>query len=92
MGPKPAYFGAFSTTFGFPKSALPSTYGHANTKNIHILENFSGSDQNIHFGESEPNNRKIGNTPRHKKCTYFGENIYCFQEKKYLLHFPKIYA
>ena len=66
----------------FPKSELPSTHGHANAKNIHILRNFRRSDQNVHFGESEPNIREIGNTHQDtKKCTYFGENIYFLQEK-----------
>ena len=27
-----------------------------------------------------------------QKCTYFGENIYFLQGKKYVLHFRKIYA
>ena len=54
MGPKLACFGAFSTTFRFPKSELASTHGHANAQNIHILENFCKFDQNVHFGESEP--------------------------------------
>ena len=91
MGPKPACFGAFSTTFRFPKSGLPGTHGHANAKNIHIVENFRRSDQNVHFGESEPNIRKIGNTHLSKtqKCTYFGENIYFLQGKKICASFPK---
>ena len=67
MGLKPACFGAFSTTFRFPKSELPSTHGHANAKNIHILENFCRSDENLHFGEFEPNIRKIGNTHQDTK-------------------------
>ena len=85
MGPKPACLGAFSTTFRFPKSELLSTYGHTNAKNIPILENFCRSDQNVHFGESEPNIRKIGNT-KTQKCTYFGENIYFLQEKNKYAH------
>ena len=83
MGPKPACFGAFSTTFRFPKSEFPSTYGHTNTKNIPILENFPRSDQNVHFGESEPNIRKIGNTHQDTKMYIF---IYFLQEKNKYAH------
>ena len=71
MGPKPACFGAFSTTFRFPKSELQSTHGHANAKNIPILENFRRSDQNVHFDEFEPNIRKIGNTHQDTKMYIF---------------------
>ena len=81
MGPKPACFGAFSNTFWFPKSELPSTHGHANAKNIPILENL-----NQISGKLEIHTKT-------QKCTYFGENIYFLQEKKkYVLHFRKIYA
>ena len=81
--------GAFSTTFRFPKSELPSTHGHANAKNISNLENFRRSDQNVHFGESEPNIRKIGNTPRHKNV-HISEKIYTFSKKKKICaSFPK---
>ena len=89
MGPKPACLGAFSNTFWFSKSVLPSTHGHANAKNIPILENLGRPDQNVHFGESELNIRKIENTVKTQKCTYFGENIYFLQEKKICASFPK---
>ena len=82
MGPKPACFGAFSTTFRFPKSELPSIHGHVNAKNIHILENFRRSDQNVHFGESEPNIRKIGNIHQDTKNVHISEKIYTFSKKK----------
>ena len=80
MGPKPACFGAFSTTFRFPKSELPSTHGHTNAKSIPILENFRRSDQNVYFGE--PISGKMEIHTKTQKCTYFGENIYFLQEKK----------
>ena len=89
MGPKPACFGAFSNTLWFPKSELPSTHGHANAKNIPILENFRRSDQNVHFGESEPNIRKIGNTHQDTKMNIFRRNICFLQEKKICASFPK---
>ena len=94
MGPKPACFGAFSTTFRFPKSELPSIHGHANAKNIPILENFHKSDQNVHFGESEPNIRKIGNTHQDTKMYIFRRKYILSprEKKKYVLHFRKIYA
>ena len=47
------------------------------------------SDQNVHFGESEPNIRKIGNTPRHKNV-HISEKIYTFSKKKKICaSFPK---
>ena len=56
---------------------------------IPILENFRRSDQNVHFGESEPNIRKIGNTPRHKNV-HISEKIYTFSKKKKICaSFPK---
>ena len=82
MGPKPACFGAFSTTFRFPKSELPSTHGHTNAKNILILENFRRSDQNVHFGESEPNIRKIGNTHQDTKMYIFRRKYILSPRKK----------
>ena len=91
MGPKPASFGAFSTTFRFPKLELPSTHGQANTKNIPILEKFRRSDQNIHFAESEPNIQKIGNTHQGTKMYIFWRKyILSPRKKKYVLHFRKI--
>jgi len=75
MGPKPACFGAFSNTFRFPKSELPSTHGHANVKNTPILENFRRSDQNVHFGESEPNIWEIGNTHQDTKMYIFRRKL-----------------
>ena len=82
-----------ATTFRFPKSELPSTHGHANAKNIPILENFRRSDQNVHFGESEPNIRKIGNTHQDTKMYIFRRKyILSPRKKKYVLHFRKIYA
>ena len=82
MGPKPACFGAFITTLRFPKLELPSTHGHANAKNIHILENFRRSDQNVHFGESEPNIRKIGNAHQDTKNVHILDKICVFSKKK----------
>ena len=70
----------FSTTFRFPK--LPSTHGHANAKNIHILKNFRRSDQNVYFRESEPNIPKIGNTHQDTKNVHISEKIYTFSKKK----------
>ena len=92
MGPKPACFGAFITTFRFSKSELPRTHGHAIAKNIPILENFRRSDQNVHFGESEPNIRKIGNTQDTKMYIFRRKYILSPRKKKYVLHFRKIYA
>ena len=87
MGPKPACFGAFSPTFRFPKSELPGTHGH---KNIPILENFRSSDQNVHFGESEPNIRKIGNTHQDIKMYIFRRKyILSPREKKICASFLK---
>ena len=84
MEPKPACFGAFSTTFRFSKSELPSTHGHAIAKNIPILENFRRSDQNVYFGESEPNIREIGNTHQDTKMYIFRRKykLYFLQKKK----------
>ena len=93
MGPKPACFGAFSTICRFPKLELPSTHGHTNDKNILILENFRRSDQNLHFGESESNIWKIGNTHQDTKMyTYFGENIYFLQGKKNMCFISEKYT
>ena len=80
MGPKPACFGAFSTTFRFPKSELPSTYGHANAKNIPLLENL-----NQISGKLEIHTKT-------QKCTYFGENIYFLQEKKNMCFISEKYT
>ena len=79
-----AHFGAFCNTFRFPKSELPSTHGHANAKNIPILEKFRRSDQNVHFGESEPNIRKIGNTHQDTKNVHISEKIYITQHRSFL--------
>jgi hypothetical protein len=88
MGPKAVCFGAFGTIFQFPKLELPSTHSHANAKNIHILDNFRISDQNVHCGEYEPNIRKIGNTHQDTKNVHILEKIYTFaKKKKYVLHF-----
>ena len=77
MGPKPACFGAFSTTFRFPKSELPSTHGHIMPKIMYILENL-----NQISGKLEIHTKT-------QKCTYFGENIYFLQGKKICVSFPK---
>ena len=76
--------------FRFPKSELPSTHGHANAKNTPILENFYRSDQNAHFGESEPNIRKIGNTHQDTKMYIFWRKyILSPRKKKICASFPK---
>ena len=90
MGPKPACFGAFSTTFRFPKSELPSTHGHANAKNIPILENFRRSDQNVHFGE--PNIRENGNTHQNTKMYIFRRKYILSPRKKNMCFISEKYT
>ena len=82
MGPKPACFGAFSTTFRFPKLELPSTYGHAMPK-IYLFWRISAGPIKMYILENL--NQISGKLEIHtktQKCTYFGENIYFLQEKK----------
>ena len=74
MGPKPACFGAFSTTFRFPKSELPSTYGH------------------VHFGESEPNVRKIGNAHQDTKMYIFRRKYILSPRKKNMCFISEKYT
>ena len=51
------------------------------------------ADQNVYFGESEPNIRKIGNTHQDTKMYIFRRKyILSPRKKKYVLHFRKIYA
>ena len=78
--------------FGFPNQSYQMqarTYGHANAKNIHILENFRRSDQNVHFGESEPNIRKIGNTHQDTKMYIFWRKYILSPRKKICASFPE---
>ena len=84
--------GAFSMTFRFPKSELPSTHGHTNAKNILILENFRRSDQNVHFGESEPNIRKIKNMHQDTKNVHILEKICTFSKKKNICFISEQYT
>ena len=60
-------------------------------KNIHILQNFRKFDQNVHFGEFEPNIWKIGNIHQDtQKNVHISEKmIYFLQEIKYVLYFCK---
>ena len=89
MGPKPACFGAFSTTFRFPKSELPSTHGHVMPK-IYLFWRISAGPIKMYILENL--NQISGKLEIHtktQKCTYFGENIYFLQGKKICASFPK---